>query len=83
MWTVQYSVQSLSNSMAAHKLNPLPATPFSCQGMISRSVSCAVEAFHKASFSAEKVTEVRTEVYVIFCLLTLQFFQLGSIDEIP
>ena len=49
--------------MAARKLNPFPATPFSGQGMIGRSVGHAVEAFHKASFSAEKVTEVRTELY--------------------
>ena len=65
--------------MAAHKLNPLPATPFSGRNMIGRSVGHAVEAFHKALFLAEKVTKVRAEVYEVFCLLTLQFFQLGSV----
>ena len=74
MWAVQYSVQSLSNSMAACKLNPLPTTPFSGQGMIGRSVGCAVEAFYKASFLAEEVTEVRTEVYEVFLFTYLAVF---------
>ena len=53
--------------MAARKLNPLPATPFSGQGIIGRPIGWAVEAFRKASFLAERVTEVSTEVYEIFC----------------
>ena len=33
--------------------------------IIGRSVSHTVEAFCKASFSAEKVTEARTQVYEV------------------
>jgi hypothetical protein len=78
-WTLQYSIWSSSNSMAVCKLNPFLAPPFSGQGMIGRPVGWAVKAFHKASFSAERVTEVSMEVNEVFCLLTLQFFNLGGI----
>ena len=46
---------------------------------MGRPVGWAVEAFHKASFLAERVTEVSIEVYEVFCLLTLQLLNLGSI----
>ena len=76
---MQYNVWLSCNCMAALRLNPLPATPFSGRGMIGRPVGWAVEAFRKASFSAERVTEVSAEVYEVFGLLTLQFFKLGGI----
>src|ERR1700678_2379996 len=65
--------------MAACRLNPFLATPFSGRGIIRRPIGWAVEAFHKASFSAERVTEVSAEVYQVCWLLTLQFFDLGGI----
>ena len=80
--TVQYNMLSSYESMAACKLNPLLVTPFSSQGMMGRPIGWAVEAFHKASFSAERVTEVSVEVYEVFCLLTLQLFDLGSILDV-
>ena len=60
--------------MAARRLNPLPATPFSGRGMIGRPVGWAVEALRKASFSAERVTEVSAEVYEVFLLTYLAVF---------
>jgi hypothetical protein len=77
--TVQYNVLFSSKYMAARKLNPLPATPFSGRGMIGRPIGWVVEAFHKALFSAERVTEVSIKVYEVFSLLTLQLFNLRSI----
>ena len=50
--TEQYSVLSSSNSMAAHRLKPFPATPFSGRGMLA-PVGWALAALRKASFSAE------------------------------
>ena len=79
---MQYNMLSSSKSMGACKLNPLPATLFSGQGMMGRPIGLAVEAFHKASFSAERVTEASVEVYEVFCLLTLQLFNLGSILDV-
>jgi hypothetical protein len=70
-WTVQYNVLFSSKSMAARKLNPLPVTPFSSQGVIGRPIGWVVEAFRKALFSAERVTEVSVKVYEVFSLLTL------------
>jgi hypothetical protein len=78
-WTVQYNVLFSSKSMAACKLNPLPATPFSSRGMIGRPIGWIVEAFHKASFLAERVTEVSIKVFEVFSLLTLQLFNLRGI----
>jgi hypothetical protein len=77
--TVQYNMLFSSKSMAACKLNPLPATPFSSQGMIGRPIGWVVETFRKASYSAERVTEVSVKVYEVFSLLTLQLFNLRSI----
>jgi len=57
--------------MAAHRLNPLPATPFSGRGMIRRPIGWAVEAFRKASFLAERVTEVSAEVYEVLLVTYL------------
>jgi hypothetical protein len=78
-WTVQYNVLFSSKSMAARKLNPLPVTPFSGRGMIGRPIGWVVEAFRKASFSAERITEVSIKVYEVFSLLTLQLFNLRGI----
>ena len=47
--------------MAVHKLKPMPATPFFGLGILGASVGRAVAASHKASFSAEKITEVSTK----------------------
>jgi hypothetical protein len=49
--------------MAEHRLNPLPDTPFSGRGTLGIPVPWAVVALRKASFSAEKITEVIIEVY--------------------
>ena len=59
--------------MAACKLNPLPATPFSGQGILVSPVGWAVEALHKPSFSADQITAVSAEVYIVE-LLTSQSF---------
>ena len=58
---VQYRVPSSSNPMAVRKLKPLPATPFFGLGILGASVGQAVAALRKASFSAEKITEVSTK----------------------
>jgi len=71
--TVQYSVGSSPNPIAARRLNPFPATPFSGRGILARPVGWAVEALRKASFSADQITEVSAEVYLVK-LLTSQFF---------
>jgi hypothetical protein len=75
---VAYNVWSSSNSMATRRLNPFPATPLSGRGMLVWPVGRALAALRKASFSAEKITEVSVEVYKLH-LLTLQFFYLGGI----
>jgi hypothetical protein len=77
--TVQYNVLFFSKSMAARKLNSLPATPFSGRGMIGRPIGWVVEAFCKASFLTERVTEVSIKAYEVFSLLTLQLFNLHGI----
>lgn len=59
--------------MAAHKLNPFPATPFSGRGMLGRPVCWALEALRKALFSSDKITDVSVEVNEVQ-LLTLQLF---------
>ena len=59
--------------MTVRRLNPLPATPFSGQGMLSEPVGWELAALRKALFSANKITEVSVEVYEIY-LFTLQFF---------
>ena len=71
---VQYNVQSSSNPMAEQRLKPLPATPFSGQGIAGRPVGRAVAALRKASFSADQVMEVSTKMYEVHYLLTFQFF---------
>jgi len=53
---VQYSIWSSSNPMAAHRLNPLPATPFPGRGILGRPVGWAAAALRKASFSADQIT---------------------------
>jgi hypothetical protein len=58
--------------MAAHRLNPFPATPFIGRGMLV-SWALALTALRNASFSADKITEVSVEINEIQ-LLTLQFF---------
>ena len=59
--------------MAAHKLNPLPTTPFSGRGILVSPVGWAVEALRKALFSADQITAVSAEVYIVE-LLTSQSF---------
>lgn len=54
---VQYKVLLSSNPMTAHRLNPLPATPFSGRSMLGRPLGLAVAALRNAMFSAEIITE--------------------------
>jgi hypothetical protein len=75
---VQYSVLSSSNSMAAHRLNPLPATPFSGRCILGRSVGWAVTALRKASFSAGQITEVSTKMYEVHSFLPFSFFNFAA-----
>ena len=66
-------------SMAAHRLNPFPATPFSRRGMSKMPAGWALPVLRKASFLADSITKLSTKAYVWQSLLTFQFFYFRKI----
>lgn len=76
--TVQYSVWSSSNPIAARRLNPFPATPFSGRGMLGNPVDWAVAALRKILFSADRIGLACKCVRTRFAYLPCSFFILAA-----